>query len=266
MTRPSTPRRRPGFTLIELMIVIVIIGILVALLVPAIAAVVRRANNGRVTAEINTMAQSLEEFKSRYGDYPPSRIILSERGSYPLSSTALLSDTSIPWFGQGPRSVGTPDITLGQLAERSVRYLRKFFTKAAAPNPNGTPPTWHDFNGNGALDDGYIYLEGHECLAFFLGGVPMNDGQSISLSGFGRYPVRPFTTAALTVFGTTNAVPPQMRSDARTARSSSSRPIAWWTTTATGSQATWIPCTPGPTPGSTCISAPTATTCTTPTT
>jgi general secretion pathway protein G len=217
MTRPNPPRRRPGFTLVELMIVIVIIGILVALLVPAIAGVVRRANNGRVTAEINTMAQALEKFKSTYGDYPPSRIILSESGSYPLTSTLALSDTTIVWFGQGPKSIGTPDITLGQLAERSVRYLRKFFTKAAPPNTGGTPPTWHDFNGNGALDAGFLYLEGHECLAFFLGGIPTNDGQTIAMSGFGRDPVRPFTTQALVVYGTSNAVPPQMRSDARTA-------------------------------------------------
>ena len=50
----KNPRRRRGFTLVEMLIVITIIGILVALLVPVILGAVRTAKNAAVTAEIKT--------------------------------------------------------------------------------------------------------------------------------------------------------------------------------------------------------------------
>ena len=169
-----------------------IIGILMALLIPAIAGAIRTANNARVTSEMNNIATALEQFKGKYGDYPPSRVILSESGSYSTTSST-------------QPGTATQDITLGQLCQRSVQYIRKFFPKAVPP----TTSQWHDFNGNGALDNTAIYLEGHECLVFFLGGIPNASGQNIGTSGFGRNPLFPFT----------NQLPGSgaMYSDARTA-------------------------------------------------
>jgi general secretion pathway protein G len=199
MRRPS-PRRDGGFTLVELLIVIVIVGILVALLIPAIAGAVKNAQNARVTADINNMAAALEAFKTKYGDYPPSRVVLSESGAYPTSDTTLLS--AYGNFAQGGGATGglpaytfgSPDLTIGALAQRSVQYLRKFWPKAAPPNAT----SWHDFNGNGALDPGLIYLEGDECLVFFLGGIPSPTSTGFGMSGFDRNPVHPFTTSLLT--------------------------------------------------------------------
>ena len=208
MNRPesrTSRRRRPrGFTLVELLVVVVIIGILVALLVPAIANAVRTANNARVTGEINTMSTALAAFKDKYGEYPPSRIILSETGNYPLpTDTRLLSDASIPWY-RGPLVVSPTDITLGDLSARSLGYLRKFFPRAVVLGTQFPPNYYPDFNGNAVLkvginptifpppDNGYIYLEGDECLAFFLGGIPNQTGSAISMSGFAKDPLKPF--------------------------------------------------------------------------
>ena len=205
MSRPRSShsrRRRPGgFTLVELLVVVVIIGILIALLVPAIANAVKTANNARVTGEINGMTTALAAFKDKYGEYPPSRIILSETGSYPSpTDTRLLSTTGI-WY-QPPRNISSTDITLGDLSARSLRALRRFFPQAvilASQFPTGYFP---DYNGNSVLqvgmgaaptpDQGLIYLEGDECLAFFLGGIPSQTGAALGMSGFAKDPLKPF--------------------------------------------------------------------------
>ena len=70
------PRRRTGFTLVELLVVITILGILIALLVPAVFSAVSRANDARVAGEINTLGQALASFKNKFQEYPPSRIVL----------------------------------------------------------------------------------------------------------------------------------------------------------------------------------------------
>jgi general secretion pathway protein G len=72
-TTCSTPRRRSsGFTLIELMVVLVIIGVLAALIVPN---VLDRADDARVTAaktDIGNLAQALKLYKLDNQRYPTS--------------------------------------------------------------------------------------------------------------------------------------------------------------------------------------------------
>lgn len=62
---------RQGFTLIEVLTVIVIIGILAALVVPAIAGAVRRAKEVAIAMEIDSLSQAIETYNTQYGDYPP---------------------------------------------------------------------------------------------------------------------------------------------------------------------------------------------------
>jgi general secretion pathway protein G len=184
-------RRRLGFTLIELLVVIIIIAILVGLLIPAIAAGVRAARNASVQAEINQLAQALADFKSKMGDYPPSRILLVETGVYNTAdTTAVVSGAST-------------DITVGQLSVRTLTAFRKFWPRVPFPNPSA-PTLWYDFNGDGVLGANQPLasaspwvLQGHECLVFFLGGIPLRSlaGTTtvISMTGFGKSPTNPFT-------------------------------------------------------------------------
>jgi prepilin-type N-terminal cleavage/methylation domain-containing protein len=62
-----------GFTLVEMLVVITIIGILMALLIPVIAGAMGRAQQTRNGFEISQLIMAIESFKSaRGGVYPPS--------------------------------------------------------------------------------------------------------------------------------------------------------------------------------------------------
>ena len=68
------PSSRSGFTLIELMVVIVIIAILMALILPAINGVRRTAREKQVSAEITQLDQAIASFKAQFGVEPPSSL------------------------------------------------------------------------------------------------------------------------------------------------------------------------------------------------
>ena len=82
INRHRHARVRGGFTLVELLVVIVVLAILIGLLLPAIYGALRTARKAAVSAEINQIASALASFKSKYGDYPPSRIYVAENGDY----------------------------------------------------------------------------------------------------------------------------------------------------------------------------------------
>jgi general secretion pathway protein G len=181
--------------LIELMVVIVILALLIALLLPALNGAMRTARNAAVSAEINQLAQALASFKSKYGEYPPSRVLLAEDGHY----TAYLNNTR----------VGPGDIEYNQLCQRSIAALRKYFPNVVLNTSGGPvfPPgsaRWYDFNGDGVmgtlLPDGTIVnkpyiLQGHECLVFFLGGIPQRTDSGFGMTGFGKDPTNPFSNS-----------------------------------------------------------------------
>jgi prepilin-type N-terminal cleavage/methylation domain-containing protein len=201
MNHPRHPdrRRRPGFTLVEILVVITILGILVALLVPAITGAIGTARNAQVTGEINTIAQALASFKTKYGDFPPSRIILNENGNYETTNTKNLGTVTFSGSTSPGSSIDTTT-TVAALCERSLLYLRKFFPRApfrVGKFDEGS--STFDFNGDGDSND-LILIDGHECLVFFLGGIPSRvsnpGGDSIGMTGFGNNPQNPFVTEA----------------------------------------------------------------------
>jgi len=187
--RPGEGRGPRGFTLVELLAVILILSVLIALLLPAINGAVRTAKNAAVGAEINQLAQALASFKAKYGDYPPSRVWLSEDGNFGVStSTAALA---------------TGDISTVQLAQRSLAIMRKFFPQVVFNSSSDVfgsgSAQWYDFNGDGLFQYHAPYiLQGHECLVFFLGGIPQQTASGFGMTGFGKDPTNPFKNAAAT--------------------------------------------------------------------
>lgn len=63
--------QKQGFTLVELMVVIMIIGILTAIAIPAVNRAVRAGRQTAMRMEINALEQAVENYMQKYGDYPP---------------------------------------------------------------------------------------------------------------------------------------------------------------------------------------------------
>lgn len=62
---------RQGFTLVELLTVIIIIGFLAAMIAGVAPAVMKSVKETAIRAEIENLALALEAYKAEYGEYPP---------------------------------------------------------------------------------------------------------------------------------------------------------------------------------------------------
>ncbi len=138
----QSPSARRGFSLIELMIVIVIISILMALILPAIGIIRDRVRTAEIRTEISGFEAGITQFIGEFGQEPPSFIILYEA---PTGDPSWQTDTT------SPSGLTQSRTTIRQL------WPQFDFSKV------------RDYDQDGDMTEKFI-LTGDECLLFFLGG------------------------------------------------------------------------------------------------
>ena len=74
------PSSESGFTLLELLVVMTIIGILAAIAVPSLRDSPKRAREATLRADLFTFRMLIDQYKGDKGEYPPSLDVLIKDG------------------------------------------------------------------------------------------------------------------------------------------------------------------------------------------
>jgi prepilin-type N-terminal cleavage/methylation domain-containing protein len=155
------PAARRGFTLVEMVVVIAVIAILVALVAGAVINILGKGPVFQDRSDITALTAALQQFKAKYGYYPPSRFFLAN---------------SLDTY---KNNIGDP------LVKESFAWLNTMFPSMS----------WAGIDWSGGLgipaNPGYVILEGDQCLVFFLGGIPSTANNLNACLGFSRSPTNP---------------------------------------------------------------------------
>jgi type II secretion system protein G len=87
-----------GFTLLELIVVIAIIGILATIAMPQMKDMPRRANEAVLKTNLRTMRDVLDQYYGDKGHYPPSLDALVEKGYLRKLPTDPMTKRSDSWI------------------------------------------------------------------------------------------------------------------------------------------------------------------------
>lgn len=177
---------RPAFTLVELLVVIVIIGILMSLMTAAAMHVSRRAKTAAIKMDITQLVGGVEAYKANTAgkDYPPDVSFISDHGNATLrnlSQKAVLRHLRMV-FPQYRLPAGSTAVDDDAWKKFSVD-VRSAYTVSVT---TGSHP------GTYVLDPDHF--DPTTALVFFLGGLPEGSSSEDSWrpAGFHADPQNPF--------------------------------------------------------------------------
>lgn len=156
---------RSGFTLVELLVVIVIIAMLAALITPAVFQARRSGQNAAIKAEIDLLHMAMMHYKNEYGSFPPCssgtastdpaarhirRLFPRTSASYAPSAATTPANSLVGWLGGYSKDPTDP------LNPPSSRVKIFEFDQNRVSN---TAPTTGQFHPREKPGSPYIYID-----------------------------------------------------------------------------------------------------------
>jgi len=138
---PSTPRRRArraGYTLVELMVTVAIIGVLAAIAIPAYTSYLYRAKTTEAIGFLADIKSRQEAYRSEYFHY----CAVSEDSDTSYWPTATPGRAPVAW------NTGTVPVGWAQLGVRPPNPQVYFGYQAIAGEPGSTPKAGLGYDGS----------------------------------------------------------------------------------------------------------------------
>ena len=127
-------RNKKGFTLIELMIVVAIVGILAAIAIPAYLDYTVKTKISEVTVAMDALAQSASEYHAARGEFPGA--------GYAIPSLAAVATNYASWaYGFTSIDVCSITATLANLATLMPARPLDISTTASTSRPSMVRPS-----------------------------------------------------------------------------------------------------------------------------
>jgi general secretion pathway protein G len=109
-TRADSNAGSAGFTLIEMVIVLAIIGILAAIVAPSVMAALTRAREASLQQDLKVMRKLIDDYYGDKGKFPPSLKALVENGYLRAIPGDPVNSNKVDWKTVAAKEGGISDL------------------------------------------------------------------------------------------------------------------------------------------------------------